>query len=259
MQQQVAPRPPGAVVVRASGTGPVILFGIFLVVFVGGLIGAETAQPTASGKIGAGIFFGIFIALILVAWYFVNRSRKQLEIGRDIIVSRQGVKGKTFTLAADPGDTLRILPPGKAYNRTLSPKLLLWGRGGYVLLRGYSPDQVGRVCQAQGWRFDGDPALAVRDVQDWLHSGLSIEAVQLLRAFGPFPAAAADNEPSTALEAAVYEDIGDKLARASTDRAREAYQSAVQAQRVFAGYARSPDEGAARLAVADRIQAKAAA
>ncbi len=256
MQQQVVARPPGAVVVRASGTGSVILFGILLIIFAGGLVGAEAAQPAASGKIGAGIFFGIFIALILVAWYFVNRSRHQLEVGRDVIVSRHGARGKTVTLAAGPGDTLRILPSFKAYNRTLPSKLLLWGRGGYVLLRGCSADRVDRVCRAQGWRFDGDPALAVRDVQHWLHSGLSIEAVQLLRTFGPFPAVAADNEPSTALEAAVYEDIGDKLIRASTARAREAYQSAVQAQRVFAGHARTPGEAADRLAGADRIEAK---
>jgi hypothetical protein len=256
VQQQVAQRPPGAVVVRAGGTGPAILFGIFLVVFVAGLAESLAAQKTASGKIGAAVFFGLFIVAIAVIWYFVNRARKQLEIAPGVIVSRHGVKGKTWTLSGGPGDTLRILPSCKVYNATMAPRLILLGTGGFTSLRGYSADRVARVCQEQGWRFDGDPARAARDVQSWLHSGLSVDAVQLLRAFGPFPAVASDGEPGTALEAAVYEDIGDKLIRTSTANARDAYQRAVAAQRVFTGYARSPDEGAARMAQASRIEAK---
>jgi hypothetical protein len=256
VQQQVAPRPPGAVVVRPSELGLAIFFGLFLAVFIAGLAAAEAAQPTASGKIGAGVFFGLFIVAVLVIWYFVRRGRKQLEIGPGIIVSRHGARGRTFTLAAEPGDTLRILPAFKLYNKTQPPKLIMLGRGGYTALRGYSADKVGRVCAAQGWRFDGDPALAVRDVQDWLHSGLSLDAVQLLQLFGPFPAAAADGEPSTGLEAAVYEDIGDKLIRTSTSNARDAFQRAARAQRTFAGYARTPDEANARHAQVLRIDAK---
>ena len=89
------------------------------------------------------------------------------------------------------------------------------GRGGFILLRGFRLDQVRRACEAQGWRFDGDPSLAVGTCRAWLHRGQSVEAAQLLELFGPFPAAAADGEPRTALEAAVFEDIGDKLVRSA--------------------------------------------
>ncbi len=109
------------------------------------------------------------------------------------------------------GDTLRLLPKFTFYARARKPKLIFLGRGGFIPLNGYSPARVQRACEAQGWRFDGHPALAVKDVQDWLHSGLSLDAVQLLMTFGPFPGAAADNEPHTSLEAAVFEDLGDKF------------------------------------------------
>ena len=109
------------------------------------------------------------------------------------------------------------------------------------------------------WHFDGDPSLAVKDVRDWLNHGYSVEAVQLLRLFGPFPAAAADGQPHTGLDAAVYEDVGDKLSGRSRDQARDAYQRAAAAQRAFAGYAGSPSEGQARTAHAARLDGKAAA
>jgi hypothetical protein len=130
------------------------------------------------------------------------------------------------------------------------------GHGGFIVLRGFGLDRVRRACEAQGWRFDGDPSLAVRDVQAWLHRGQSVEAVQLLQLFGPFPGAAADGEPRTGLEAAVYEDVGDKLARSARARARDAYQRAAAAQRAFASLAPSPGEGADRMAEAYRIDGK---
>ena len=161
-----------------------------------------------------------------------------------------------FTFARHEGDTLRLLPKFTFYARARQPKLVFLGRGGFIPLGGYSPAQVQRACQAQGWRFDGSPALAEKDVQDWLHSGLSLDAVQLLMTFGPFPGAAADNEPHTSLEAAIFEDLGDKLARSARSSARDAYQRAAGAQRTFAGYATTPDEAAARAAEAARIEGK---
>jgi hypothetical protein len=160
-----------------------------------------------------------------------------------------------FTFARHEGDTLRLLPKFTFYARARQPKLVFLGRGGFIPLGGYSPAQVQRACQAQGWRFDGSPALAEKDVQDWLHSGLSLDA-ELLMTFGPFPGAAADNEPHTSLEAAVFEDLGDKLARSARSSARDAYQRAAGAQRTFAGYATTPDEAAARAAEAARIEGK---
>ena len=58
---------------------------------------------------------------------------------------------------------------------------------------------------------------------------------------------------------AVFEDLGDKLIRSSRASASAAYRRAAAGQRAFAGFARSPDEGAARMAEASRIEGKAQA
>jgi hypothetical protein len=223
------------------------------------LIVSEAAQSTAAGRAEAGVLFGVLVLASLAACVRVYARRRQLEVGRDAIATRRGPKGTPFTLTGDPGDTLRILPKFRLYGRVRSPRLMFLGRGGFILLSGFRPDQVRRVCEAQGWRFDGDPSLAVRDVQSWLHRGQSVEAVQLLELFGPFPEAAADGEPHTGLEAAVFEDLGDKLIRSSRASASAAYRRAAAGQRAFAGFARSPDEGAARMAEASRIEGKAQA
>ncbi|HEY0935881.1 MAG TPA: hypothetical protein VGD91_19345 [Trebonia sp.] len=229
----------------------VVLFALCLAVSV-------SSQQTAGGRIAAACFFGVLLAVSLAGWFRVRRVRRQLEVGRDVIVSRRGAKGRQpFTLTADPGDTLRLLPQFKLYSRVRQPRLIFLGRGGYLLLGGFSLGQVRRACEAQGWRFDGDPALAVRDVQSWLHRGLSVEAAQLLQLFGPFPDASADGEPRTALEAAVFEDIGDKFAGRARANARDAYQRAAAAQGAFAARAASPGEGAERRDEADRIDGKA--
>lgn len=256
MQDRGSVRPTEAVIVRARNTGAVILLGVLTLFWVLCLAVSEAAQPTTSGRIEAGVIFGIFIVLSGGGLFVVSRRRRQLEVGRDAIATRQNPAAKPFTLTRDDGDTLRILPQFTRYGRTHSARLVFLGRGGFLLLRGFRLADVGRACEAQGWRFDGDPALAVKDVQSWLHRGQSVEAVQLLELFGPFPAAPSDGEPRAALEAAVYEDIGDKLAARARTSAKDAYQRAANAQRAFAGYARSQEENASRLAEADRIDAK---
>ena len=75
--------------------------------------------------------------------------------------------------------------------------------------------------------------------------------------FGPFPGAPADGEAHIALEAAVFEDFGDKISRTSRSNARDAHRRAADAQRAFAGLALSQSEAAARLAAANRIDGKA--
>jgi len=142
-------------------------------------------------RVAAGIVFGILTALSVGGWFGVNRGRRRLEVRSDAIVGRRlGVKGKPFTLTRAEGDTLRILPRFKMLGAVTAPRLMFLGRGGFIELPGFSLDAVRGACEAQGWRFDGDPSLAVRDVQDWLHWGRSVEAAQLIELFGPFPAAA---------------------------------------------------------------------
>jgi hypothetical protein len=255
--QHGAGRPPGTViVVRARHTGTVI-FVCLTALWVLALAGSEAAQPTASGRIEAGVVFGILIACSVGGWFAVNGSRRRLEVRRDAIVTRQGTKGKPFTLTRGEGDTLRILPRFKMLGTARPPRLLFLGRGGFIALAGFPLDEVRRACEAQGWRFDGDTSLAVRDVQSWLHQGRSVEAAQLVELFGPFPATAADGEQHTGLVAAVFEDFGDKISRAARSNAAEAYRRAASAQRAFAGCAPSPGEGEARMAEADRIDGKA--
>jgi hypothetical protein len=232
------------------------VFAFLIALWVVALAVSEGAQATTAGRVESGVMFGLFIVLSAAGWWGVSRRRPYLEVGRDAVVYRTGKKGAPFTLFRDPGDTLRILPKFRLYGRVRSPRLVFLGRGGFILLRGFRLDHVRRVCEGQGWRFDGDPALAARDVQTWLHRGQSIEAVQLMLLFGPFPAAVADGEPNTALEAAVYEDIGDKLMGGSSANARDAYRRAAAAQRNFAAFARSAGDYAARAAEAERIEAK---
>jgi hypothetical protein len=257
VQEQGAGRPPGAVVVRARHTG-IVIFGSLTALWALALAGSESAQPTTSGRVEAGVVFGILISASVGGWLALNGSRRRLEVGPDAIVSRgQGAKSKPFTLARADGDTLRLLPRFKLLGAVSQPRLMFLGRGAFIELPGFSLDAVRRACEAQGWRFDGDPSLAVRDVRDWLHWGRSVEAAQLIELFGPFPAAADDGQEHASLVAAVFEDIGDKRLSAARASAVDAYRRAASAQRAFAGYAPSPAEGAARMAEADRIDGKA--
>jgi len=170
VEERGAGRPPGAVIVRARRRGTVI-FGCLIALWLLALGTAESAQPTTSGRVGAAVIFGGLVALSVGSWFAVNMSRRRLEVGRDEIVIRPGTKGKPFTLPRVESDTLRILPRFKMLGAVRPPRLIFLGRGGFIGLRGFPLDQVKQACEAQGWRFDGDPSLAVADVQTWLHQG----------------------------------------------------------------------------------------
>jgi hypothetical protein len=127
--------------------------------------------------------------------------------------------------------------------------ILLWG-GILLGIEIHGPPTVGdRIAAAVIFGF-----LILLSVD-----GQTVEAAQLLELFGPFPATATEGEPHIALTAAVFEDVGDKLIRRNRDNARDAYRRAAIAQRAFADCARSPDQAAARLAEASRIEGKAEA
>jgi hypothetical protein len=265
-------RPPGQTsVVRGRSTPINLLLGFLTLVFIAALAASESDNATTSGRVTAGVFFGLLLLATLLGWYVAYRNRRLIEVSRDAIVSRRRTAreprrgygsrptAQPVTFTRGEGDTLRILPRFQLYGTTRQPRLVFLGRGGFIPLGPFPVSAVSRACQAQGWRFDGDPAQAARDVQDWLHHSYSIEAVQLLQLFGPFPAAAADGQPSTGLDAAVYEDVGDKLARSNRSRARDAYGRAAAAQRAFAACTASPADAQARMAEAARIDGKGAA
>lgn len=247
----------GLLIVRTRRTAAAIVFGFMTLLLVLALVVAETAQQTTSGRITAAVFFGLFIAGTVGTWLGVARGGRRLEVGRDAIATRPGAKGKPFTLPRSAGGTLRILPQFTLLGATRGARLVFLGTGGSLSLRGLPLDKVRDACEAQGWRFDGDTALVVKDVQGWLHGGLSAEAGRLIEVFGPFPSAAADDEAHTSLEAAVFEDLGDKLSRTSRANARAAFRRAAAAQRAFADLADSAGERADRLAQANRIDGKA--
>jgi hypothetical protein len=254
---------PETVIIRTGTTGKVF-FGLLVVLWAGILIGIEASHPPSeSGRIAAGVIFGFLILLTVGGWFRINRRRPQLEVRGIDIVSRPVDKRKApQRVNRADGDTLRILPKFKLYGKVSRPRLVFLGRGEFILLHSswegaFRPEEVRRACEARGWPFDGDSSLAVRDVQNWLHHGRSMEAVQLMELFGPFPDTATDGEPHIALAAAVYEDVGDKFTRSSRASARDAYRRAAGAQRAFAGYARTSGEAATRLAELSRIEGKA--
>jgi hypothetical protein len=246
------------------------IFGFLILLWGGLLLGIEIhGPPTVGDRIAAAVIFGFLLLLSVGGWMLNRRHRGHLEIRHIDIVSRPLVRDRSRRLRPQrvdraDGDSLRILPRYKLYGRVRPPRLVFLGRGEFIVLQqplegAFSLEEVQRACEAHGWPFDGDSSRAVRDVQAWLHHGQTVEAAQLLELFGPFPATATEGEPHIALTAAVFEDVGDKLMHRNRGNARDAYRRAAIAQRAFAGYARSPDQAAARLAEASRIEGKAEA
>jgi hypothetical protein len=233
--------------------------GLLAALWAAALAAAVSAQPSAGGKTAASAFFGILIILTAGLWLVLNRGRGLLEVSHDTVALRKGTKKGTTSCALhrDFSDSLCVLPPLTARGAVRPARLTSPGSGGILPLAGFSPETVKSACTARGWRFDGGTELVVKDVQRWLAHGRSAEAAQLINLFGPFPGVAADADPGTALEAAVFEDYGDKVDRSARPAARDAYRRAARAQRAFAAYAALPAENAARLARAERIDGKA--
>jgi hypothetical protein len=101
---------------------------------------------------------------------------------------------------------------------------------------------------------DGQAA-AERDIRGLRAAGRLAEAVALIGLLGPW--GAADGPDATlSLGAAVLEALGDQLACSEPVAADRAYRDAAADQRAFAGSATSGGEGLARIAEADRIEAK---
>jgi hypothetical protein len=256
VQQHGAGRPTQAVVLRARTAGTAIFLGIFTAFWIVCLAVSLSAEQAVGEKIVAVIIFGFFAVVCAVACVRLITRRNSLEVSHDTVVLR--IRQNSYTLFRSAGESLRVLPRFSDHGLTRAPRLTILGSGGHLPLDGFSVDEVRRTCAAQGWRFDDDdPKRAAGDVQRWLHAGRSVEAAQLIRLFGPFDTVPLDDDPHTSLEAAVFEDYGDKLIRRSRPDAKAAFGQAARAQRAFAASAPSDGERTARLAEADRIDAKA--
>jgi hypothetical protein len=98
-------------------------------------------------------------------------------------------------------------------------------------------------------------AAAERAVRELRAAGRLAEAVRLVGQLGAY--GVGDGPDATvSLGAAVLEAYGDQLAAVDLAAAAAAYRDAAAAQRSFAAAATSGGEGIARMAEADRIDAK---
>jgi len=232
------------------------VFGVFTLVWALALAASVGAQPAASGKAAAGVFFGVLIVASIGGWFIVNRRRSQLEVSHDLITRRTG-SAAPVSLSRSHGESLRVLPRLREFSVVGPERLILLGTGGSLPLTSMPADEVRRACEARGWRFDGGSELAVRDVQRWLHAGKPAEAAQLIELFGPFSDVATDEDADISLVAAVLEDCGDRVLRRNRASARDAYRRAAAAQHAFASRASSAAESANRTAQASRLDSKA--
>jgi hypothetical protein len=134
-------------------------------VFLLAIAASVAAQPNTSGKITAGVFFGIFLLAILGAWLSVNRRRARLEVDSGSIrywISRRA--SPSFTLLREPDSWLRLIPAQRGQGVNADARLTLAGAGagsggtdadgtGEINLFGFSVPAVRRGCEAAGWRF----------------------------------------------------------------------------------------------------------
>jgi hypothetical protein len=100
-----------------------------------------------------------------------------------------------------------------------------------------------------------DSAEAERTVRELRAAGRLAEAARLVDQLGPY---GVEDGPdgTTSLGASVLEALGDQLAATDPAAADAAYRDAAGDQRGFAAAATSGGEGLARMAVADKIEAK---
>ena len=100
-----------------------------------------------------------------------------------------------------------------------------------------------------------DSQAAERAVRELRAAGRLAEAARLVDQLGPYGVSDGPDN-TTSLGAAVLEALGDQLAATVPAAADAAYRDAAAEQRSFAAAATSGGEGLARMAVADRIDAK---
>ncbi|MBO0803442.1 MAG: hypothetical protein J2P25_10275 [Nocardiopsaceae bacterium] len=204
-----------------------VLAGICTLIFVLFAVGFWFLSANIRVLFAAGLFF----VFSIITWRWALQGGR-FEVSRDMIVTRRSRWGKPReSLARGDVDTLLILPGHTLFEGCYSaPRLIALGTGRSISIDDFRHAPIRSACEAQGWRFDGDTALAVHDVRGLLRMGLPNEAARLIELYGPFPAAAADDDPGVSLEAAVYRAIADDPKDASRPVALE---RADAAQRAF--------------------------
>jgi hypothetical protein len=122
-------------------------------------------------------------------------------------------------------------------------------------MTGTSEDEPTPEDREPGWASPSNPAAAERAVRALRAADRLAQAADLVDQLGPYGVADA-SDATMSLGAAVLEEYADRLAPADPSAADALYRRAADEQRSFAAAATSGGEGFARMADADRIDAK---
>lgn len=194
------------------------------------------------------------------------RHRDRITVTTDAITFRRWSDGLETTFRRVDGDLLLIFPRDFQYASAIDFLLTQLGTGRQFGLYHFPRGAVRRACTRDGWRFGYDPGLGERHLRlwrDWGSRGWGwlMSAASLVVARGPVNVAA---EPGghMSLGAAILSEYAARAPHEYQDypryqRAAKAYRLAADAQRSYAALATSPEENAARLTEADKLQAKA--
>jgi hypothetical protein len=117
------------------------------------------------------------------------------------------------------------------------------------------PGDDSRAPAGRADRATTDPAVAEQAVRALRAAGRLAAAAELVDQLGPYGVADSD-DATLSLGAAVLEAYADQLAPADPRPAAAVYRRAAGEQRSFAAAATSGGKGIARMADADRIDAK---
>jgi len=117
------------------------------------------------------------------------------------------------------------------------------------------PGDDSAASAGRAGRATTDPAVAEQAVRALRAAGRLAAAAELVDQLGRYGVADGD-DATLSLGAAVLEAYADHLARADPRAAAAVYRRAADEQRSFAAAATSGGEGIARMADADRIDAK---
>jgi hypothetical protein len=167
MLRQGIDRVPGDIVISARFQ-QTVMWAVFIVILVLGLVESLYAQPTPTGKTQAGVFFGVFIALCALLWLRSNRRRPHLQVtGQEIRYWDRGGNLSFMLTWSEPGvagpPVACLLPPRRNGGYFTGRRLTIPGSGDYLNVHPFRVQQVRQACESRGWRFNDDPALITHE------------------------------------------------------------------------------------------------
>jgi hypothetical protein len=145
-----------------------VMWGVFIVILVLGLVESLYAQSTTTGKMQASVFFAVFIALCALLWLRGNRRRPRLQVtGQEIRYWDRGGNLSFMLTWSEPGaggpPVVCLLPPRRGGGNFTGRRLTIPGCGDYLNVHPFRAQQVREACESRGWRFNDDPALIAHE------------------------------------------------------------------------------------------------